>query len=118
MPGRPTSIMTPTDGTGRSRRPVLALVLAVGVVLAGCADEEPEDFTVDNRNGFMAACTRPVEDSRVTTAVCQCVFDATTDLEFGRFVEIDDILVADPEADLPDELVEIIADCYVAESGL
>jgi hypothetical protein len=101
-------------------RPVLALVL-VGLALVGgaCSEDEPQGFTDDSRNGFLAACTRPLEDSRLTGAICQCVFDETqAQLSFERFREIDETLLADPEAELPDDVLDIVATCVIDEADL
>ena len=106
---------------------VVALVAASTLALTACAEEEPQDFTADNRTGFLAACTQPLEDSRTISAVCQCVFDETqAQLTFEEFRSIDDELVAQAEAEetpedgqaLPDDLAEIIASCLIAEAGL
>ena len=102
-----------------------------GLLLAACAEEEPQDFTVDTRTGFLAACTQPLDDSRMISAICQCVFDETLgQLSFERFQAIDEELLAQAEAAeeaetepefgprLPDDLAAIIADCVVAETEL
>ncbi len=103
------------------------LAVASALVLAACSDEEPQDFTADNRTGFLAACTQPLEDSRTISAVCQCVFDETqAQLTFEEFRAIDAELVAQAAADddvegdpaLPDDLAEIIAGCLIAETDL
>ncbi len=100
-----------------------------GFPLAACADEEPQGFTVDTRTGFLAACTQPLEDTRLISAICQCVFDETqAPLSFERFQAIDaELLTEAEEAEeggtpvefeprLPDDLADIIADCVLAET--
>ena len=109
----------------------LSLGVSAGLLASACAEEEPQDFTVDTRTGFLAACTQPLEDSRLISAICQCVFDETQgQLSFERFQAIDAELVAQAEAAeeaettpqfaprLPDDLADIIADCVVAETEL
>ena len=94
---------------------LVALVLA----FSACADEEPQEFTADTRSGFLAACTDPLTDSRLTSSICQCVFDETqTQLSFDRFEQIDELLLLDPEAELPEELVDIIAECVMEAARL
>ncbi|MEM9562358.1 MAG: hypothetical protein AAGA93_07080 [Actinomycetota bacterium] len=104
---------------------VVTLAAAAALLVAACSEDEPQDFTADNRTGFLAACTQPLDDSRTISAVCQCVFDETqAQLTFERFRSIDDELIAqadDEEIDdpsLPDDLAEIIAGCLIAEADL
>ncbi len=109
--------------TRRTRRLGPALVagsLLVGLLgLVGCSEEEPEDFTADTRSAFLAACTEPLADSRLISAICGCVFEESQGaLSFDRFEAIDADLVLDPEADLPDEVAEIVARCVIEETEL
>ncbi len=77
------------------------------------------DFSAQQSENFFAACTVPVEDSILQGRLCQCVFErAQTDITFERFSEIDAQLVADPLADLPPELTEIVAECVIEEADL
>lgn len=98
----------------------VAMTAAVASLLAsGCAEDEPHEFTDDTRSGFLAACTDPLDDSLLTSSICQCVFDQTqTQLSFERFEQIDELLVLDPETELPDELVDIIATCVIEVADL
>lgn len=105
-------------------------VAVLALLVAACAEDEPEEFTADTETGFLAACTEPLEDSRLISAVCACVFDETqAQLSFQRFRAIDDELIAraDGEGDgsdgadadeLPDDLAEIIAACIITEYEL
>ncbi len=104
-----------------------ALLATLALVAAACAEDEPEDFTADNRTAFLTACAQPLEDDRLISEICECVFDETQgQLGFERFREIDgELLVqADDEAEteleprLPDDLAEIIAACVVTEAEL
>jgi hypothetical protein len=101
-------------------RPVaLAPLVALALLATACSDDEPQGFTADSRSGFLAACTQPLDDSRLTSAICQCVFDETqAQLPFTRFREIDEALLVDPEAELSDDIVEIVATCIVDEGDL
>lgn len=93
--------------------------MAVGLTAAGCGVEPPTDFTADTRSGFMAACSRPLEDPQFVTEICRCVFlGAAGELSFDRFAAVDERLRADPEAELPAEIVDIIADCVIEVAEL
>ena len=99
---------------------IVALALVTGSLLAvACSEEEPQGFTSDNQSGFLAACTLPLEDSRLTSAICQCVFDESqVEIPFTRFDAIERRLREDPDQELPDELVEIVAQCFIDEAEL
>lgn len=107
-------------GGRRARWALVAGPLVVGLVgLGACSEEEPEDFTADTRSAFLAACTEPLADSRLISAICGCVFEESQGaLSFERFEAIDSELVLDPEADLPDEVAEIVARCFIEEAEL
>jgi hypothetical protein len=95
-----------------------AVVMAVATVSCG-ADEQVYDFTGETRDGFLLACTTQLDDSRLTTAVCQCVFDETQRrLSFDEFEAVDRQLIDDGDAPLPDEVVEVMAGCIVDEANL
>lgn len=97
---------------------VLTVLLAVGV--AGCGEEPVvEDFTAANQDAFLTACARPIDDPRLLSDVCRCVFDRAEDeLGYERFNAIDAELRADPTAELPEDVVDILTDCFIDESGL
>ena len=109
---------------------VLAGIVAVVVVAAalivslGGADDEQgggsstTDTTADSTTGtggytpqiesnFLSSCT----EGGVSQDVCQCAFDGIeADVPFDRFLEIDQELTDDPDAQ-PQELVDIMAAC-------
>ncbi len=94
-------------------------MVAAGSVLSACAEDEPTGFTADNRSGFLAACTQPLEDTRLVSAICQCVFDETqVKIPFSRFATTDATLQELPERPLPPEITGIIADCVIEEADL
>ncbi len=104
---------------GRLPLPVAGILVASGLLAAACTEEVPTDFNADTRTGFMAACSRPLDDPRLISGICQCVFDETqVEITFDEFVAADQRLVADQEQPLSDELNEIIADCIVEEGDL
>ncbi len=67
----------------------------------------------------MAACSVPVDDSRLISDICQCVFDRTQEeIPFGRFTAIDTQLKENPERLLSNEINAIIAECVIDEAEL
>jgi hypothetical protein len=101
-------------------RLVAVAVVALGALgLAACAEEEPTEFSADIRSGFLAACSQPLEDTRLIGDICQCVFDETRSaIVFSEFTALDAELAEDREQTLPTELTEIIADCVLDEADL
>lgn len=96
-----------------------ALVVLGALGLAACAEEEPTEFGEDNRDGFAAACSQPLEDSRLVSDICQCVFDETTsNIVFSEFAALDTRLTENAELSLPIEVTDIIADCVLEEADL
>ncbi len=108
------------------------VLAALGSVACG-SDLEPTDYAVENRTGFLTACARPLDDPRLLNDVCACAYDRIeNELRFDEFVELDTELLVDTESaasqaevpqqvesvELPDEIVDIIADCFVEEAGL
>ncbi len=90
------------------------VAVAGSLLLAACGVDEPTDFTADNRSGFMAACTRSLDDTQLVTDVCRCVFAATSDeLSFVEFSSIDRQLQENPEQELPEEVLDVIAECVI-----
>ena len=109
-----------TDRPTRQRRRVGAIVVGLlTVVLGACSEPIQTEYTAQESENFFAACTVPVEDSILQGRLCQCVFErAQTQITYERFAEIDAALVADPLADLPPELTEIVAQCVIDEADL
>lgn len=106
----------------RRRATAACLLLVAAFSLAACSEaESDEGFTVDNREGFLAACTSPLDDSRLTIGVCECVIDEIVTegrLTPERFEQIELRLTEDPEAELPADVVAIMADCIIDEADL
>jgi hypothetical protein len=104
-------------------RPTVTLLAVVAVVLFGCSAEEPTDYTSAHRDAFLAACSSPLEDPRLLSDVCVCVYDRLeSEVSFPRFVAISEALAAaessvDP-ASMPDELADAVADCMISEADL
>lgn len=119
-----------------NERVAMAAVASLAMVLAGCgADQEPTDYAIENRNDFLVACARPLNDPRLLNDVCACAYDRIEmEYSFDDFVELDARLTADRQADaadlevsgadtstpsdLPAEIIEIVADCFIEEADL
>jgi hypothetical protein len=102
---------------GRLRSATVVAVLLVAVLgLSGCGEEQADvDFTED----FLTACSDPLDDPRLVGDICQCVFERSQ-RAFGieRWQAIDEEMKVDADAGLPDELVELLADCIIEEGDL
>jgi len=96
----------------------VALVSLFGVLLAGCGEEIPPSFTLDNKEGFMTACVDPVTDSELMTTVCGCVIEELESYEYEEFASLDGALVEDPEANLPTAVADVVAECFIEAAEL
>ncbi len=95
------------------------LVLAFGLVGAGCAPEPQTEYSQETEDNFFAACTDPLSDALLHTRLCQCVYQRVRiQVPYGRLAVLDEEMVADPELKLEGELVEIIAECVIEEGDL
>ncbi len=105
--------------------------MVITVLLVGCADDEtPTNYTSANRDAFLTACSQPLDDPRLISEVCGCVYERLEfEMSFDDFVELDEALtppeVEDDESNpvtppvtLPDEMTDIVADCFVEEADL
>lgn len=87
--------------------------------MASCGVDEPTEYTDENREAFMAACTDADVDGLYQQRLCQCAYDeAEATLPFERFLEIDRELADAEEPVLPDDLLELLAACIVEEGDL
>ncbi len=105
----------------RLLRLALALIALVGLAAASCGDEVATDYTSAHRDAFLAACSSPLDDPRLLSDICVCVYDRLEDeISFSRFEAISESLVTvdGSEPPLPDEVVDAIADCFVSEADL
>lgn len=98
----------------------LIVSLAAGAaLLAACADEPLADYSQEAKDDFLAGCVDPVSDELLTFRLCQCTFERLEEqVVFARLEEIEQLLLANPEAPLPDEVSEIMADCVLEEVEL
>lgn len=92
---------------------------AMALGTGACGGEIPDDYTVETRDNFLVACTDPLNDSILITELCECVFEsAQSRFTFDRFVEFEDALRSDLEADLNTAMDDVLADCVLREADL
>lgn len=106
-----------TSGVG-----CLALLVA-GLALVGCSEPESEVFTLENKGAFLAACVDPevdAIDAPLTAEICGCTYDRALEqyTDYNDFVAVDKQLASDPEAPIPQELLDLMAACLIAEADL
>jgi hypothetical protein len=117
------------DGTqpgrwkGRAAR-ALAIGCLTVVGLVGCGEDVATDYTSAHREGFLAACSNPLDDPRLLSDICVCVYERLeSEISFTRFEAISESLttLGDDSADppeLPEEVAEAVADCFLSEADL
>jgi hypothetical protein len=106
---------------GRSRLAMTATGLLTGLLgLGACgSDVEGDDYSGANRDAFVAACTSSEVDDRLIRDVCECTWDRIEgSLPYPRFAEIEEALRLDTLAPLPDEVTDLIAECFLSEAEL
>ena len=89
----------------------LVVGLALLTLVAGCGgDGEDQTYSEDTRTSFLEPCIAGLgEEGR---AVCECSYDLiVADIPFDEFQEVDRDLQGDPDAELPDEIADIVAAC-------
>jgi hypothetical protein len=101
----------------------LAVLCPVLLLLAACGAEPQSEYSEQNRNEFLAACTEPRGDTLLQIKLCQCIFDdLQSEVSYERFVEIEQELLlvtgVAGSGGLPNELSQVIADCVVEEVEL
>ena len=97
-----------------SRRAQLRRCVAVSLLVAtagACSSGGPSEYGDNVQREFVASCVEQGgEDLR---NVCECTYDKISEqIPFERFEEIDQ-QIADQEADLPDDVIELITDCVI-----
>lgn len=98
------------------RRAVLLGVVAVALVLAGCGSDEPTEYNSEVEQNFIQTCTDQGGDD--LQDVCQCAYDAFEEnIPFDRFQRVDERLSDDPNAELPDDFLDLYTDCVIQAGG-
>jgi hypothetical protein len=97
------------------RRFVVAVIAVIGVVAlagsAGCGNDRSEQgYSDDTRASFLEPCIAGLgEEGR---DVCECSYDLIAEgIPFADFEDVDRALQGDPDAELPDEVADIVAAC-------
>ncbi len=95
-----------------------AVALLVVFVLVGCgrADGDDQGYSDDTRTSFLEPCIAGLgEEGR---DVCECTYDRIADdIPFDEFQRLDRALQGDPDAELPDEIADIVAACAADPTG-
>jgi hypothetical protein len=98
------------------RRAVVLGVVALALVLSGCGDDEPSDYDAEVEESFLQTCTDQGGDD--LQDVCQCAYDSfEREIPFDRFQRVDERLADDPDAQLPDEFLDLYTDCVIQAGG-
>ncbi len=94
-------------------------MLAVTILGACGSDVTATAYTDENRDAFLASCTVPGEDPTLIRDVCECTYDRiVVTIPFDEFAAIEERLQLDTLAPLPDEITELMADCFVEVAEL
>ncbi len=87
--------------------------------LMSCGVDEPTEYSDENREAFLAACTDADTDGLFQQRVCQCAYDeAEATLPFERFREIEAELLNSLEPALPEDFLDLLATCIIEEGDL
>jgi hypothetical protein len=98
------------------RRAVVIGSIAFAIVLAGCGDNAPTDYNAEVEKNFIETCTDQGGDD--LQDVCQCAYDSfREEIPFDRFQRVDERLADDPDAELPDDFLNLYTDCVIAQGG-
>ncbi len=119
---------------GRPRGAAIASIICLLLIGSACSEEVPTNYTAAHREAFLAACSRPLDDPRLLSDVCGCVYDRIEDeVPFDEFQQMSERLagaaasststtvatassaVVDP---LPDDIAHLVADCFETEADL
>lgn len=97
-------------------------IIATGALLAclaACGAEAPTEYSQENEDAFLAACSDAAIDGIFEQRVCRCVYqEAEATIAFDRFLEINEQLADAESPVLPDDLLDLIADCVIEEGDL
>jgi hypothetical protein len=101
----------------RRRIAFFACLLAFASVLAGCGDDEPDDYNADVEDEYLRLCEGQSADPEAG-AVCQCAYDKfVEEIPFDQFQTFFESLQDDPNTTLPDEIVNLHSDCVLEQDA-
>lgn len=104
-------------------RPRFVAGLLAGIVASllvpSCGTEDPTEYSSENREAFLAACTDVDVDELFQQRLCLCAYEeAEASIPFERFREINEELGDADTATLPEDLLEVLASCVIEEGDL
>jgi hypothetical protein len=97
------------------RRGTVLLVVGA-VLLAGCGRGGDSGYSADTRASFLEPCISGLGAG--DRDVCECSYARITEeIPFETFEAIDRELQDDPDAELPDEVADIVVACAADPEG-
>ena len=98
------------------RRAAVLGVVSLALVISGCGKDAPSDYNAEVEKNFIETCTDEGGDD--LQDVCQCAYDSfEREIPFDRFQRVDERLADDPDAQLPDEFLDLYTDCVIQAGG-
>jgi hypothetical protein len=86
---------------------------------SACGADGPSEYSDENREAFLAACSDGESDGLYEQRVCRCAYDeAEATMSFERFREISDELAEAEEPALPEDMLDLLAGCVIEEGDL
>ncbi len=97
----------------------ICIVAILALAFSACGGDEPLNYTLETRENFLAACTDPLNDSRLVTELCECTFAAAQEkLSFARFSELEDRMRNNLNASIGAAMNSALAQCVLQEADL
>jgi hypothetical protein len=98
---------------------LVAGLVSVCLWATACGSEQQAEYSDENREAFLAACTDAGADGLYEQRVCRCAYDeAEATIPYEQFREINDEFAETDEAVLPQELLDVLAACIIEEGDL
>lgn len=95
------------------------MVAAIGLLGCGSDGSTDVDYTAQNREAFLAACTDAAVDDRLVRDVCECTYAKLVEsVNVDELARIEETLRLDTLASLPDVVADHVAECVVSEADL
>jgi len=80
------------------------------VLMGACGGDGPDDYSAETEAQFLATCVGTLGEAE--RAVCRCSYDEIVDdVAYDDFEDLDRRMNDDPDAELPDDIVDIVAAC-------